>query len=175
MDFINFLPQKQSIRLQLPIAFITFISRIGTCESPMMKSERKTDISKPMIHVCCAIIVQDQKVFVVQRSDTMEHPGLWEFPGGKIRDGERGETAIRREIREELAVEISVHQELASIVHDYYSFRIKLYPFLCSIQEGIIHLIEHRQYRWCTQRELIALPMTDADLKLLNKVFQFLS
>ncbi len=123
---------------------------------------------KPLIEVTCAIIMDGEKILVTQRSSEMPHPLKWEFPGGKLRTGETPEACIIREIREELGVEICVKQLLPSVTHSYSQNRVKLIPFICSIQAGEISLSEHSIYRWVYRSELDQIDWLEADVEILE-------
>ncbi len=92
------------------------------------------------IHVACAIIELGGKVLCTQRSASMSMPLKWEFPGGKINDGESPEECLRRELIEELGVEISAGEPLPTTIHHYPTFSITLYPFVCEMRGGRSHL-----------------------------------
>ena len=115
------------------------------------------------IHVACAIIERGGKVLSAQRSESMSLPLKWEFPGGKINDGESPEECLKRELHEELGIEVSVGQALSSATHRYPSFSVTLYPFLCEIISGEITLHEHRAMVWLPREELQALDWAEAD------------
>ena len=83
-------------------------------------------MSNKLIKVVCAIININNKILAVQRSQTMNQPLKWEFPGGKIEPGESFEDCIKREIKEELNIEIVLLKRLSTINHDYPNFSIQL-------------------------------------------------
>ena len=87
-------------------------------------------------HVTCAIIELDGKILCTQRSESMSLPLKWEFPGGKIKDGESPEERLRRELTEELWIEVAVGQALPATTHHYPVFSVTLYPFICNIISG---------------------------------------
>jgi len=78
------------------------------------------------IHVTCAIIEKDDKVLSTQRSETMSLPLKWEFPGGKINDGERPDECLKRELQEELGIAVAISRSLAPTTHQYPTFIITL-------------------------------------------------
>ena len=100
------------------------------------------------IDVCCALIIKDDRILITQRSEKMKLPLKWEFPGGKLENNEKAETAIIREIKEELLMNIEVLKPLKPTEHDYGDFKIKLIPFICEAIEGEPRLIEHKQFNW---------------------------
>lgn len=97
-----------------------------------------------------------------------DQKGGWEFPGGKLEPGETGEEAIRREIREELAVEIEVHSLLHTIEYDYPAFHLSMDCFLCRILSGDLQLKEAQDARWLRKDELGTVPWLPADVTILE-------
>lgn len=124
---------------------------------------------KKMIDVCCAIILNDQKILAVQRSPESSHPMKWEFPGGKILTGESAEQCIVREILEELLVRIGEITQLESIDFDYQTKHIRLIPFVCKIISGEIFLTEHISMQWFGFDEWEKLDWASADRELILK------
>lgn len=106
-------------------------------------------------------------VLVCQRSDKMDLPGKWEFPGGKLREGESAQDAIVREIKEELSITIKVLEKLPSHQHKYLDKTIELIPFRAWITSGEILLTEHKDYQWLESIELPLLEWADADIPIL--------
>lgn len=121
-----------------------------------------------MINVTCAIILKDDKVLVTQRSEKMNLPQQWEFPGGKIEENETPENCLIREIKEELDIEIEIIESLTGNHHDYNSFSIFLIPFIAVYKSGVISLLEHKTYKWFTLQELPDLDWAPADIPILN-------
>jgi 8-oxo-dGTP diphosphatase len=85
------------------------------------------------LHVACAIIEKDGAVLATQRSTTMSLPLKWEFPDGKISPAELPEDCLRRELVEELGLNINIGRALPSHTHCYNTFTVTLYPFICTI------------------------------------------
>jgi len=121
-----------------------------------------------MIKVACAIIIKEEKILAAQRSETMDHPGKWEFPGGKIHPNESPEEAVVREIKEELAIEILPVATLPSIVYSYPDKTVHLIPILASFQGGDIKLLEHSCVRWIDLSELDTIDWAKADEQLVT-------
>lgn len=122
-----------------------------------------------VLKVTCAIIIQNKKILIVQNSSDSEHPFQWEFPGGKINIEETSENCIKREIIEELEIEIENCQKINSIEYDYGFKQIMLIPFLCSIKKGEIKLNEHNALKWININELSEIDFSDADKKLIQQ------
>ena len=121
-----------------------------------------------MLKVTCAIIIQNKKILIVQNSSNSDHPFQWEFPGGKVIFEETSEDCIKREIREELEIEIKIYQKMVSIEFDYGFKQIELIPFLCSIKKGEIKLNEHNKLKWINVDELDEIDFSGADKKLIQ-------
>jgi len=121
------------------------------------------------LQVTCAIIERDGRVLAAQRGADMSHPLKWEFPGGKIHPGESREDCVRREIREELGLELKVVRALSPSVHVYPSAEVVLYPFVCLIAEGEPVLKEHADVAWLTPGELAQLDWAAADIPIMTE------
>jgi 8-oxo-dGTP diphosphatase len=123
-----------------------------------------------VIKVTCAIINLKGKILVVQRSEMMSLPLKWEFPGGKVDTNESEINCVKREIKEELDIEISIVKRLTPSNFDYPNVSIELIPFLANYKEGEIYLKEHKQYLLLTKHELSNLDWSDADLPVLKEL-----
>jgi 8-oxo-dGTP diphosphatase len=124
------------------------------------------------IEVVAAIICQDDQIVVTQRGYGDFKDG-WEFPGGKVELGETPEAALVREIREELAVEISVGELLTTVEYDYPNFHLTMHCYLCQLIGGELRLLEHQAARWLGKGELYSVEWLPADvgvIPLLEKV-----
>lgn len=108
-----------------------------------------------MLKVTCAIIEHEGRVLVTQRSDTMQEPLLWEFPGGKIEQGETEEACLVREIQEELNIRVRPLKRLTPVIHQTPTRTIELIPYICYFDGGTIHLLEHLAYEWVAYDDLI--------------------
>lgn len=120
------------------------------------------------IKVTCAIIVFEKKVLLTQRSEKMDLPLKWEFPGGKVEEGEDETDCIKREILEELNLEIDIIQRLTSVVHHYKHKTIELIPFIAKKKSGNIVLSEHNDYKLLTVEELSEIDLAEADKKIIK-------
>lgn len=123
------------------------------------------------IEVAAAIIIRDGQVFVTQRGYG-EWKGWWEFPGGKIEPGEAPETALVREIREELEADVRVGDLLETVEWDYPAFHLTMHCFLCTLLSESIRLNEHEASAWLTKDTLHSvkwLPADEGVLELLEK------
>lgn len=121
------------------------------------------------IEVVAAIIVRDGKVFATERGYG-QWKGWWEFPGGKMEEGESPEEALKREIREELDAEICVGELLDTVEWDYPDFHLTMHCFICSLTSGSMHLNEHEDAAWLTEETLDSVKWLPADEGLIPKI-----
>ena len=122
-----------------------------------------------MINVACAIIVINSKILVTQRSEKMKLPLKWEFPGGKLEQDENEIDCVKREIKEELNIEIEVIKKISNSIFDYGTFKINLIPFLANHISGEILLLEHKDYKLLNKTELLNLDWAEADLPIVKE------
>lgn len=125
-----------------------------------------------MINVTCAIIFFDDKILVTQRSAKMKLPLKWEFPGGKLEENESEINCIKREILEEINIEIEIVKKLSDNVFDYGAFKIRLIPFIANYVSGDIKLAEHKEYRLLDISELENLDWAEADLPIVKELLK---
>ena len=123
-----------------------------------------------MITVVAAIIRRDWKILITRRFDHVHLPGLWEFPGGKVESGESLGVALKREIQEELGVDITVHEEYFRIEHEYPTKTIRLHFFTCTIDTGIPTAIDVADLKWVTPSELASYEFPEADRELVARL-----
>ena len=126
-----------------------------------------------IIRVAAAIIIEKGKVFATQRGYGEFKDG-WEFPGGKIEDGETPEQAIVREIAEELDTEIEVVELLDKVEYDYPKFHLSMDCFVCRGKSGDLVLKEHEAAKWLTKDELYHVDWLAADLGIVGKIKQYM-
>lgn len=128
---------------------------------------------KKEIKVVGAAIQRDGKIFTVQRGLEKTLPGLWEFPGGKIENGETPEAALVREIKEELATEIEIIGFVNTAAYDYDFGRVSLSVFTARIITGDLALSEHIDQKWLAADELRQVPWAPVDyaaIELLERM-----
>jgi 8-oxo-dGTP diphosphatase len=125
--------------------------------------------TKP-VTVVCAIIVHDNKILAVQRGPNMSLPLKWEFPGGKLEPNETEHDCIKREIKEELNIEIEVKNRLTPSYFEYPNIIIELIPYLAQYLSGEILLTEHNGYQFLSTSELNNLDWAEADLPILKEL-----
>lgn len=122
-----------------------------------------------MIHVACALIEKDQQLLICQRSADMKLPLKWEFPGGKLEDGETLQECLLREVLEEINLNIEIVEELTKVEYHYPDFSLTLYPFVCTIIGGEINANEHEQVLWVDRTELFRFDWANADLPIVEE------
>ena len=126
-----------------------------------------------IIKVVAAVICDDMekitKIFATARGYG-EFEGQWEFPGGKIEEGESPEQALKREIMEELDTEIVVGEKINAIEYDYPDFHLSMDCFLCEVLSGGLVLKEHKVAKWLKKEELFSVRWLPADITLIEKI-----
>ena len=121
------------------------------------------------IEVVAAIIQRDGAYFATQRGYG-EFEGMWEFPGGKIEPGESSENALKREIQEELGVDIVIEDLICTTEYDYPSFHLTMHCYLCRVEAGEIELREHKSARWLKPEELGSVVWLPADKDVISRL-----
>ena len=121
------------------------------------------------IEVVAAIIRKKDKVFATQRGYG-EWKDWWEFPGGKMEQGETPEEALKREISEELSAEINVDELFSTVDYDYPKFHLTMHCYLCTLLKDAMHLNEHESARWLSKDELDTVKWLPADKILIEQL-----
>ena len=120
-----------------------------------------------VVKVVAAIIAEKGRIFATQRGYGEFKYG-WEFPGGKIEEGETPQQALVREIQEELDTEVEVGDLLGTVEYDYPTFHLSMQCFLCRIKSGRLNLKEHEAARWLAEDELDSVDWLPADIEVLE-------
>lgn len=123
------------------------------------------------IDVVAAIIVKGTEILATQRGYG-EFEGGWEFPGGKVEQGETPEEAIVREIHEELNARISVQRFLTQVEHDYPTFHLSMKCFICTLDDPSFQLLEHHAAKWLDMQHIDTVDWLPADIKVVAALKQ---
>ena len=115
------------------------------------------------IIVTAGVIIEQGKILVTQRKEDSYQGLLWEFPGGKVKEGEEPRGALRRELKEELDIEVEVGVIFEAVYHPYPNYPILLLIYHCHIEKGVLKPIGCHDLRWVDLEELKRLPMPPAD------------
>ena len=126
------------------------------------------------IEVVAAIIRKEDKIFATQRGYG-DFKDWWEFPGGKIEQGETPRQALRREILEELDTEVQVGSLIDHVQYTYPEFHLEMDCFWCTVLNGDLRLKEAEDARWLTKEDLFSVKWLPADLEILDKIAKALS
>ena len=125
------------------------------------------------IRVVATIITREKEgqteIFATQRGYG-EYKDWWEFPGGKIEEGEQPEDALVREIEEELDVTVSVDDFLCTVEYDYPEFHLSMDCFFCHLEDGEIVLLEHEAAKWLSAENLDSVNWLPADIEVVEKI-----
>ena len=125
------------------------------------------------IEVVAAIIIKDGQVFATQRGYG-EFKGWWEFPGGKIEQGESFEIALKREIKEELNADIAIGELIQTIEWDYPTFHLTMHCFICTLTSDNMQLTEHESSAWLSKSTLNSVKWLPADIVVLDKIKDYI-
>ena len=125
---------------------------------------------KKIVNVVGAFVQRDGKILICRRPKNKAQALLWEFAGGKIEAGESKQDALVRECVEELAVTISVGEELCAVTYDYPEVTVNLTVFFASILSGGPRCLEHEEIRWITADQIDDFEFCPADVEIIEKI-----
>lgn len=119
----------------------------------------------PYVTVTCAVIQRNGAVLIARRKNGAQ-AGKWEFPGGKVEEGETPEESLAREMKEECSVSVRVGTFLAESLHHYENFSIRLLAYEAELLSGDLHLSDHDEVRWVPQCSLLSHDLAAADIAI---------
>ena len=131
--------------------------------------DREKDKRMKSIRVSAAVIHRDGKIFATQRGYG-EYKGKWEFPGGKREEGESGEEALYREIREELDSKVKIEKLICTTDYDYPTFHLTMDVYLSTLIEGKLTLLEHEDAKWVSLDSIDDLDWLPADWSVIDEI-----
>ena len=131
---------------------------------------------KLLLVAAAALIDSDARVLIAQRPQGKQLAGLWEFPGGKVEPGERPETALIRELAEELGIEVeeACLAPLTFASHAYKDFHLLMPLYVCRRWRGIVQAGEAQALKWVKPQNLRDYPMPPADAPLIPALIDLL-
>lgn len=130
---------------------------------------------KKRINVTGAVLVRDGKILAAQRGDGRALDGYWEFPGGKIEEGETPEESLARELKEELLTDATVGEFLTTTEHEYDFGIVVLSTYFCELTGAEPQLTEHREVRWVAPSEMKDLNWAPADIPAVELIVERMS
>ena len=130
-----------------------------------MLEQRTNNLPKVVVW---GLIYQNKKILICQRNEKGDHPLKWEFPGGKLKDAENNQEALKRELKEELNIEVVIQEHLTTVNYIYPDFEVKMHVYECMMISNNITLNEHVGYEWSKVGELENLKWLDADIQIID-------
>lgn len=135
---------------------------------PEHPSQDWSDVTEPL-EVVGAVIVDNGTVYCTQRGSGAL-AGKWEFPGGKLEDGESPEQALAREIEEELSCQVDVGDHIVTTRHEYDFATVVLTTYYCTLRSGRPTLSEHQEDAWLAPDALASLDWAPADIPAVHQI-----
>lgn len=123
-----------------------------------------------MTTVIAAIIMKDGKVLIAQRAQGQRLAGKWEFPGGKLEEGETPQECLKRELKEELDIDIEVGEYFGESVYHYETGPIRLVFYKACVLGGSCRLNVHSSVKWVAPHELEKYDFAPADVPIVDKL-----
>lgn len=123
-----------------------------------------------VVEVAIALVWRGRELLVTRRPESAHLGGLWEFPGGKLAEGESPERCAEREVQEEVAILVTARARRDVIEHTYPERRVRLYPVDCDYRSGAVELREVSDARWILPSELSAYAFPEANRALIAAI-----
>ena len=126
------------------------------------------------IEVVAGIIEYDGKILCMERAQgKYDYVSFkWEFPGGKIEVGETKEEALKRELREEMEMDIDIISHFLDVHHEYPDFTMNMYSFKCIAKNKDFKMNVHNDFKWLNKEDLLSLDWAAADLPIVTKILE---
>ena len=121
-----------------------------------------------MIKVVAGILQKDDKVLIARKAPGKALEGYFEFPGGKIEEGETPEESLVRELMEEMSIKVKVNKYVGESIYDYGNIVVSLKGYTAEILEGEITLSDHDMYKWVALEEINDYKLAPADIPLVE-------
>ncbi len=135
--------------------------------------KRKKRATTPQYHIAVGVVFKNDRVLITQRKPEGLLGGLWEFPGGKIRQGESASAACIREIKEEVNLRVKIDRHLTQVKHAYTHFKIVMEVFCCRYASGRVYLRGPQAFRWIRLAEYKQYPFPRANHKFIPMLERF--
>ncbi|MBQ8844451.1 MAG: (deoxy)nucleoside triphosphate pyrophosphohydrolase [Clostridia bacterium] len=131
-------------------------------------------MTKKHIEVVAGVIYFEDKILCMQRDQgKFEYVSFkWEFPGGKIEEGETKEQALKRELREEMELEVEIVEHLIDVNHEYPDFTMNMYTFVCKSKTDKFVMNVHKDFKWLPLDEISSLDWAPADMPIVEKLLK---
>jgi 8-oxo-dGTP diphosphatase len=139
------------------------------------KNNAKRFITMKMVHVAVGVIKQENKFFLTKRLDDAHQGGKWEFPGGKVEQGETVPQALSRELKEEVSIDVLTCMPLMKINHDYGDKKVLLEVFVVDNFAGVARALEGQQEGWFALEDFSLLDFPAANEAIIEKLEQVYS
>ncbi len=123
-----------------------------------------------MINVVCGVICKDGKILIARRKKGKSLEGYWEFPGGKIERDENAVNALKRELQEELGLNIDEPIYIGNNIHQYDTFSVNLMAYKCYTSDDPKKMTDHDKYLWVKATELNNFVLAKADIPIVGKI-----
>ena len=125
-----------------------------------------------MIKVAAAILVHDGMLLIAKRRSTARLPNLWDLPGGKVEPNETPRECLKRELREEFGIDVTVKEYVGSHSHDYDFGTVELMAFHADWEKGDFHSKDHQEIRWAFHHELNQFEFAPADFGFIKRIMK---
>jgi 8-oxo-dGTP diphosphatase len=122
------------------------------------------------IRVVAALIERDGRYLITQRRENAVLPLLWDFPGGRVEEGESDEAALAREVEERLGAEVEVGQLISFVNHPYEKYAVDLYLYDCTLRSDRLRCRAVKSYAWVTSKEMESYAFTPVDEASMSKL-----